>query len=213
MGHRALIAYKRTDGTYNLHYSHWGACSLRLKHAITEDTPYGGSDPEAQWPREVHDALTNGAPVETVRERYHLGRDNDSQTDVEPIPQVVGVSVEEAIARHLNYLTHEAFYVVTPAFEVTAYRTHWFGLQYDSESVTDAPAIGNGALRTVRWYDGEPVGDGYTQGEFRALKRVVGDMIDRGVFTQDQAIAYMSESLNSWTTEQADLIIRTPEQR
>lgn len=213
MGHRALIAYERTDGTYNLHYSHWGACSLRLKHAITEDTPYGGSDPEAQWHREVHDALTNGAPVETVRERYQLGRDNDSQTDVEPIPQVVGVSLKEAITALLDYLTHEAFYVVTPEFEVTAYRTHWFGLQYNSESVTDAPAIGNGALRTVRWYDGEPVGDGYTQGEFRALKRVVGDMIDRGVFTHDEAIAYMSESLNSWTTEQADLIIRTPEQR
>jgi hypothetical protein len=36
MGHRALVAYERTDGTYNLHYSHWGGCDLRLKHTITQ---------------------------------------------------------------------------------------------------------------------------------------------------------------------------------
>jgi hypothetical protein len=29
-------------------------------------------------------------------------------------------------------------------------------------------------LLTVRWYDSEPVGDGYVQGEFRELERVVG---------------------------------------
>ncbi|WP_394338892.1 DUF6735 family protein [Halorubrum sp. Atlit-26R] len=23
MGHRALVAYERTDGQYTLHYSHW----------------------------------------------------------------------------------------------------------------------------------------------------------------------------------------------
>jgi hypothetical protein len=29
MGHRALVAYERTDGQYTLHYSHWGAANLR----------------------------------------------------------------------------------------------------------------------------------------------------------------------------------------
>jgi len=42
---------------------------------------------------------------------------------------------------------------------------------------------GNGALATVRWYDGEPVGDGHLQGQFAAFKDVVGDMLDKGVFT------------------------------
>ena len=59
-----------------------------------------------------------------------------------------------------------------------AYRTHWFGLQYDCETVDDAPTVGNGALRTVQWYDGEPVGDDFTQWEFRGLKTAVGDMLD-----------------------------------
>jgi len=31
----------------------------------------------------------------------------------------------------------------------------------------------------VRWYDGEPVGDGHLQGQFAALKDVVGDMLDK----------------------------------
>ncbi|ELZ32433.1 hypothetical protein C474_06407 [Halogeometricum pallidum JCM 14848] len=42
MGHRALIAYERIDGTYTLHYSHWGAANLKLKHRITAETPFSG---------------------------------------------------------------------------------------------------------------------------------------------------------------------------
>ena len=40
-------------------------------------------------------------------------------------------------------------------FEVTAH-TLWFGFQYDSETVKEG-GVGNGALATVRWYDGEAV--------------------------------------------------------
>jgi len=32
---------------------------------------------------------------------------------------------------------------------VTAYRTLWFGLQYDSETVEQGETVGNGALATV----------------------------------------------------------------
>lgn len=45
IGHRALIASERTDGDSNLHYSHWEACNLRLKHTITGATPFGGECP------------------------------------------------------------------------------------------------------------------------------------------------------------------------
>jgi len=75
------------------------------------------------------------------------------------------------VADHLDYLHHEAFFVVSTTFEVTAYRTLWFGLQYDSETVEQGRRSGTRALATVRWYDGEPVGDGHLQGQFAALKR------------------------------------------
>ncbi len=62
---------------------------------------------------------------------------------------------------------------MSTTFQVTAYRTLWFGLQYDSETVEQGETVGNGALTTVRWYDGEPVGDGHLQGQFTALKDFV----------------------------------------
>jgi len=51
--------------------------------------------------------------------------------------------------------------MVSATFEVTAYRTLWFGLQYDSGTIEQDGTVGNGALATVRWYDGKPVGDGH----------------------------------------------------
>ena len=95
-------------------------------------------------------------------------------------------------------------------FEVTAYRTLWFGLQYESASVANGATVGNGALRTVRWYDGEPVGDGYVLGEFQGLKAVVADLIDQGVFFEDEAIEYMGGKLRDWVGDREVLVIRTP---
>jgi len=45
MAHRALVAYERPDGRYNLHYSHEGAYELRLATDITAETPFGGTVP------------------------------------------------------------------------------------------------------------------------------------------------------------------------
>jgi len=84
---------------------------------------------------------------------------------------------------------------VSTTFEVTAYRTLWFGLQYDSETIEQGETVGNGVLATVRWYDGKPVGDGHLQGQFAALKDVVGDMIDKGVFTPSTARQYLKRKL------------------
>ena len=63
--------------------------------------------------------------------RILAGEDRPS-TVVEPKPRATGLSLDEIVAGHLDYLHHEAFFVVSPTFEVTAYRTLWFGLQYDS---------------------------------------------------------------------------------
>ena len=71
---------------------------------------------------------------------------------VEPKPRATGLTLDEIVADHLDYLHHEAFFVVSTAFEVTAYRTLWFGLQDDSETVEQGETVGNGALATVRWY-------------------------------------------------------------
>ena len=97
-----------------------------------------------------------------------------------PKPRATGLAFDETAADHFDYLDHEAFFVASTTFEVTAYRTLWFGLQCDSETVERSGTVGNGALATVHWYDGEPVGDGHLQGQFAAPEDIVGDMVDEG---------------------------------
>ena len=205
MGHRALVAYERTDGQYTLHYSHWGAANLKLKHRISAETPFGGEDTDSTWAKQLLAELADGLEADAV-DGYLAGEDRPS-TVVEPKPRATGLTLKEIIADHLDYLHHEAFYVVTPTFEVIAYRTLWFGLQYDSEMVEQGETVGNGALATVRWYDGEPVGDGHLQGQFQALKDVAGDMLDKGVFTQSTARQYLKQKLGEWVGERQKLRI------
>ena len=207
MGHRALIAYERPDRLYNCHYSHWGGLNLRLKQDVTPKTPFGG-DEDSGAIRGLFEALTEATTDETVTTLLEETSAPHSQVDHSPL--VVGTTIETIITKHLDYLHHEAFYVVDADFEITAYRTHWFGLQYESQIIERAPTIGNGALRTVRWYDGEPVGDGFAQGEFRALKAVVGELVDDGVFSPEAAVEYISEKLDAWAGTREEILIRTP---
>lgn len=187
MGQQALVAYKRTDLDYNLHYSHWGATDLQLAHTITEATPFG-SDRPTQWAHEAFDALISGDDPAGVARTLGL---SCADADVEPTPRATGLSKKAIIQNHLDFQEHEALFVVDRAFDVTAYRTLWFGLAHDCESINESPTVGHGALRSVRWYDGQPVGDGYTRGEFAGLKDAVGDMVDRDVFDRAAALDYL----------------------
>jgi len=208
MGHRALIAYERPDSLYNIHYTHWGGLHLRLKRQITRQTPFGGEGASEDSER-LFETLIEAYDDETVSQV--VGESGVEPTQIDHEPLALAISLESVLTEYLDYLHHEALYVVDCDFEVTAYRTHWFGLQYDSQRISGEPTIGNGALRTVRWYDDEPVGDGYVQGEFRALKRVVGNLCDREVFSPGEAREYLSEMLSRWADDRSELIIKTPE--
>lgn len=203
MGQRALVAYERTDYDYNLHYSHWGASDLRLKYTIAEATPFGNDRP-SQWAHEAYDALTAGKEPSRVAHVYDL---NSADADIEPTPRATAVTFEEAVTNYLDFLQHEAFYVVDRDFDVTAYRTLWFGLAYECDIIHDSPCTGHGALRTVRWYDGQPVGDGYTRGEFAGLKDVVGDMVDRDVFDRAEALDYLERKVTAEACPHAEVTV------
>ena len=41
----------------------------------------------------------------------------------------------------------------------------------------------------------EPVGDGYTRGKFAGVKQTVGAMVDRGVFTPEDAFEYLEQAV------------------
>jgi len=208
MGHRALIAYERSNGKYNLHYSHRGALHLRLKRKLTPETPFGGET--------VSDDVCDHFEVLLDREQedtpgIDLPTDDRAGMSVELEPLACDLSFDGILTEHLDFLHYEALYVVTSDFDVSAYLTLWLGLEYDCESITESQTVSNGALRTVSWHDGEPINDGYIQGEFQALKSVVGDLVDRDVFTSEEAIEYMKEKLAQWTSEREELKIQTPE--
>jgi hypothetical protein len=160
MGHRALVAYGRPDGRYDLHYSHWGAERLRLAGEITPRTPFGA-------------------------------RGTDGSTAVDPEPTAAGIPFEEIIDGRLDFLCHEALYTVSPAGEVTAYRTLWFGFGDDA-------TVGNGALVEV---PGGPVEDAYVRGWFQGVKTVAADLLDRG-----GAVDYLADAVSAFAGER-DLIV------
>jgi len=110
MGHRALVAYERTDGQYTLHYSHWGAANLKLKHRISAETPFGGDDTDSKWAKQLLAELADGLEADAV-DGYLAGEDRPS-TVVEPKPRATGLTLDEIVADHLDYLHHEAFFVV-----------------------------------------------------------------------------------------------------
>ena len=127
MGHRASIAYVGADGTVRAHYSHWGALELRLAFddgmAITKRTPLGGHDPTPDFAKAVIGALS-ASEFENVEDNMPTG------TDVEPEPYWVGDSLEAWAREAVDYLFHEAAYVVEKdgdewsvrAFDTVMYR-------------------------------------------------------------------------------------------
>jgi hypothetical protein len=185
VGHRALVAYERTDHDYNLHRSHWGAADLRLKHGITESTPYGGETPNA-WARDVHRALVAGGdPERTIAE---FGVERPYGTDVDPIPSEVGVSFETVVSDHVDYLHHEAVFIVDLDFGVTAYRTFWLGLAHDAETIAESPTLGHGLLQAVRWRGRQPLDDEYAQGRFVGMRRIAARLVDLGLVERAEAV-------------------------
>jgi hypothetical protein len=125
----------------------------------------------------------------------YLAETDRPSTLVEPKPRATGLTFDEIIADHPDYLHPEAFLVVSTTFEVTAYRTLWFGLPY---GLGDGRTGQDGRERRARdctLVDGEPSGDGHLQGQFAALKDVVGDMLEKGGFTPSTARQYLKRKL------------------
>lgn len=83
MGHRALVAYERTDSTYNLHHSHWGhsisGCSIRPPKQRLSVVLRRAME------KEVHTALVHGINVGDVWEPYPPDTEHSSDIDLLPL--------------------------------------------------------------------------------------------------------------------------------
>lgn len=166
MGHRALVGYERPDGLFNVHFSHWGAGVLAER--ITPETPLGGDNPEPAYIGSFTAMLDEMAEANDLELGGALAEAQDT-TAVRPTPRAVGVTIRD-IARHeLDYLFHEAFYVVNTEFDVREFRTFYtdfepgqddhYGLAVEVES------------------------DSYERGVYRGMRNTVEDMIHAGELT------------------------------
>lgn len=125
------------------------------------------------------DALTENAPF-------------GPQEAVEPAPRETGLALADILTTHLDFLAHEAFYLVTPEFDVTAYFPVWFGLEPGDT------AVGNGALVPVLWRDGAPVDVGYVEGWIDGAKACLRAHREECGFTAETSRTFFETALPEW---------------
>lgn len=128
MGHRASVAYLREDGSVQAHYSHWGALDLRLafgEQAITEAEPFGAGEAEPEFVDALKQALQEGLGQDAVAVEF--GGPDAGPVDAQPYWE--GESLAEWAQDGVNYLHHEAAYVVDTTgneWDVRAFDTVWW---------------------------------------------------------------------------------------
>ena len=179
MAHRALVAYERPDGDYDLHRSRWGGTDLSLARRITAKTPLGG--PGAAHIRKG--PVPPSAPAPEAGSR-----------PVESRPVNVGLEFS-AVVDAVDPREHEALFVVPPDYDVTAYLPLWFGLPGVAPDVTAGALVAadpDGGPRLRRW--------------FRATKGVVADLTERGALTRDEAVAYLADRVERRVGDRREVV-------
>lgn len=76
MAHRALVAYERPDGRYDVHTSRWGGLECRLARTITPADPFadGAVDPEPRGLAREFDAVCTMVDLARHEALYRVGR-------------------------------------------------------------------------------------------------------------------------------------------
>lgn len=182
MGHRALLAYRRDDDSTD------PTDDSRADSTDTADTPT----------YDLHRSHWGGADFALAR---HVAREtpfaSETSFAADPEPVATDLALAEIVAQHLDFLHHEAFYRVSLEYETTAFHVLWFGLETDSDRIERSDAVGHGALVEARPREG----DDYLRGWFRGTKAAVGQMLDRGAMTPEEATDYLAARVQSWADD------------
>jgi len=185
VAHRALVAYERPDGDYDLHRSRWGGTDCSLARRITEGTPFGG--PGA--------ARTRRSPGPTPGSALPPEADD---RPVETRPAAVELDFA-GVLDAVDLREHEALFVVASDYTVTAYLPLWFGLP------GVAPDVRAGALVAAD-PEGGPHGGPRLRRWFRATKGVVADLTERGALTRDEAVAYLADRVERRVGDRREVV-------
>jgi hypothetical protein len=116
VGQRALVAYERTNGRYDLHYAHWGAHEWHLATALAAIRPDGPAEPTAN---------------------------TDHPAGVDPAPLATDRAFADLLETNVDWQTYDACYVVAADGAVQPYLLAWFGLPgHDTVRPRDGALVG-----------------------------------------------------------------------
>lgn len=187
MGHRSLIAYAQMNGTFNIHYSHWGAHNLKLCEKITETTPLGGeNDMEPKYLGELASALTGMADENDMEVSGAMVEKQDTR-NINPEPDKHSVQFEELLDYCIEAGDIEAIYVVEQDFT-----TH--GYVYENVSFAEEQ---DGAFfyKPSFMSTGEPQNIGNLQGMISGMRTQLKALVDDDVLSADEAHTRFKDKL------------------
>lgn len=190
VGHRALVAVERHDGTYDLRYSHWGALDgPRVVGYGSDGVATGG---RGSWPPDLLDRI--GVGDTGVRGR---GR-SPERVAVDPDPLAVGVTFDELVDEYLDVLVHEA--VVEVPWSGTVRPFLPLSLEIDPLSSTD-----HGALVEV-----DPVDYAADVARFRGWldgsRAAFAVAAERGILDEPTARSLLADNLLEYAREDREVL-------
>lgn len=142
-----------------------------------------------------HWGALNLALVDEIGPETPFGDPDSGGSTVDPDPIATGVSWRTILETHLDPLEHEALYVVTPGYDVRAYRVLWFGFDHRNGS--------EGALLSTD----RSSRDDHLVTWFLDAKEILAELIDRGVCTERDAREYLADALERRAGDDRDVVI------
>ncbi len=189
MGHRALVAYERTDGRLSVHHSQWGALGWQLLTTCRSNSPFGGNN---DWEERCHEAIVAGEDPDPPA---------NPDTPVDPHPRTVVESLD-ALVSAFDFLEYEACYVVSRTVDVRGFQPLWF-----ARAFPDADPVGSGALVSLR-RDRDPVEDAARlTAWFRGVADTVAAMRERGLLAESDAGDYLRERIREWEADGREVYV------
>lgn len=178
MGSRALVAFQRDDGNFDIHYSHWGAYQLELEEKIQKNEPLGGDNPAPEFLTQLTQTLSETADEEDLSISGHL-TEAQSPTAIQRDADIRNVhknDLGQVVDEHPDAI--EALYVVTREFDVTGF-------------MNKPLSIGNtrhgSLLIRPKWFGNEPSGLGSIKGRIQGMESTFTELIQDDIITNQDA--------------------------
>jgi hypothetical protein len=190
VGHRALVAVERHDGTYDLRYSHWGALD---GPRVAGDGPDGAETGGTRsWPRDLLERM--GVVDADVRGRVRA----PERVAVDPEPLAVGITFDELIGEYLDVLVHEAVIVVPWSGTVRPFLPLSLGLD-------PVPPVEQGVLVEV-----DPVDYAADVARFRGWidgsRAALATVVDRGLLDRSTAYSLLGDELLGYASDDREVL-------